>query len=75
MFKTLTGLPPCRIQDHKIPLVDEKAMVRIQPYRYPVMQKSEMEKLIKEMLKAGIIRDSNSSFASPIVMVKNKDGS
>lgn len=34
-----------------------------------------MERLIQEMLQAGIIRDSTSSFTSPIVMVKKKDGS
>ncbi|KAA3487796.1 polyprotein [Gossypium australe] len=65
------GLPPPRLQDHRIPLKDEGVVIKI----YPAIQKSEMEKLIQEMLQAGIIKDSNSSFASPIVMVKKKDGS
>lgn len=34
-----------------------------------------MEKLVHEMLDVGIINDSTSSFASPIVMVKKKDRS
>lgn len=35
----------------------------------------KLEKLIQETLHEGIIRDSNSPFASPVVMVKKKDGS
>lgn len=31
--------------------------------------------MIREMLQVGIIRNSSNSFASPIVMVKKKDGS
>ncbi|KAA3477606.1 Retrotransposable element Tf2 [Gossypium australe] len=34
-----------------------------------------MKKLIQEMIQVGIIRDNNSSFTSPIVMVKKKYGS
>lgn len=45
-------------------------MVKIRPYKWPTMQKSEMEKLIQEMLQARIIGDSNSAFSSLMVMVK-----
>ncbi|XP_012453555.1 uncharacterized protein LOC105775598 [Gossypium raimondii] len=75
IFQVPKGLPPRRVHDHKIPLMNEGVVVKMRPYRYPAFQKNEMEKLIKEMLQAGIIRDSTSSFASPIVMVKKKDGS
>lgn len=50
-------------------------MVKIRPYRFPAIQKNEIEKLIQEMLQASIIRDNISFFASPIMMVKKKDGS
>ncbi|KAL4376913.1 hypothetical protein GQ457_02G033300 [Hibiscus cannabinus] len=75
VFREPTELPPERGHDHRIPLLDETAVVKIKPYRYPAYQKDEIEKLVKEMLRTGIIRDSNSSFASPVVMVKKKDGS
>ncbi|KAG8473465.1 hypothetical protein CXB51_035759 [Gossypium anomalum] len=73
IFQVPKGLPPYRLHDHKIRLKNERVVIKIRPYRYPTIQKNEMEKLIWEMLQAGIIQDSNSSFASPIVMVKKKD--
>lgn len=75
IFQVPKSLPPYRLHDHKIPLKNERVVIKMRPYRYPAIQKNDMEKLIWEMLQAGIIQDSNSSFASPIVMVKKKDSS
>ncbi|KAA3474611.1 RNA-directed DNA polymerase-like protein [Gossypium australe] len=33
-----------------------------------------MERMVDEMLQVGVIRDINSYFSSPIIMVKKKDG-
>eukprot|EP00253_Pinus_taeda_P019183 PITA_19183 len=44
------------------------------PYRYPFTQKNEIEKIIKELLEAGVIRPSISPYSSPVVMVLKKDG-
>ncbi|KAL8103695.1 hypothetical protein AgCh_028042 [Apium graveolens] len=50
--------------------------VRRQGDRYPQMQKDEkIEKLIHDMLTASIIQLSRSSFSSPVLLVKRKDGS
>ncbi|XP_040948323.1 uncharacterized protein [Gossypium hirsutum] len=57
-----------RLQERKIPLIDVSKVVKVKPYRYPVVQKTEIEKLVQEMLQAGIIRNNNSPFASPMVM-------
>lgn len=73
IFGVYTSLPPARAQDHKIPLKDENTLIKIRPYRYPTVQKAEIEKIIQEMLHNREIRDSTSSFSSPIVMVKIKD--
>ncbi|GJT91569.1 reverse transcriptase [Tanacetum coccineum] len=50
-------------------------LVNIRPYRHPPSQKDAIEIMVKELLEAGVIKPSNSPFASPIVMVKKKDNS
>ncbi|KAL0331636.1 UNVERIFIED_CONTAM: Transposon Ty3-G Gag-Pol polyprotein [Sesamum angustifolium] len=45
------------------------------PYRYSFAQKDEIEKIVKELLESGVIQPSQSSFGSPILLVKKKDGS
>ena len=75
LFEEPIGLPPERTYDHHIPLKDERQVVKMRPYRYPTIQKDEIERLVTDMKATGIIRDSRSPFASPVVLVKKKDGS
>ena len=46
----------------------------MRPYRYPIVQNDEIEKQVVEMKSNNIIRDNNSVFAFPVVLVKKKDG-
>lgn len=46
----------------------------IRPYRYPHYQKTEIEKLVDDMLKSGVIRPNISPYSSHIILVKKKDG-
>lgn len=76
IFDEPTGLPPTRgVFDHRIPLESGANPVSIRPYRYALKQKDIIEKLVQQMLNQGIIRDSCSPFASPVVLVGKKDGS
>ena len=75
VFKEPTQLPPQRQHDHKINLVEGAKPVNIRPYRYGSLQKDIIEKMIQELLTSGVIQNSTSSFSSPIVLVKKKDGS
>ena len=74
LFEKPIGLPSVRAHDHHIPLKYDKQVVKIRPYKYPTMQKDETKKLVAEMKSTSIIRDSNSPFASPVVLVRKKDG-
>ncbi|KAL0324565.1 UNVERIFIED_CONTAM: Transposon Ty3-G Gag-Pol polyprotein [Sesamum calycinum] len=67
-------LPPERTIEHHIELVPDAIPRKQHPYRYAYGQKTEIEKIVREMLESGIIRISQSSFASPVLLVKKKDG-
>jgi hypothetical protein len=45
------------------------------PYRYMPQQKDEIERQVGAMLKAGLVVPSLSPHASPMLLVKKKDGS
>lgn len=47
--------------------------INIRPYRYNPFQKDEIEKQVKEMLLQGIIQQSYSPYASPVLLVQKKD--
>lgn len=75
VFEEATGLPPTRSYDHKISLQEGAQPICVRPYRYPFYQKEEIERHVKDMLKSGVIRPSQSPYSSPILLVRKADGS
>lgn len=73
VFSIPQSLPPTRSVDHAIPLHLNAKPFKLKPYRYPHSQKTEIEKQVQEMLTSGIIKPSNSIYASPVILVKKKD--
>lgn len=61
-----------RTLDYRIELAPGVGPMSVQPYRYGHIQKDEIERLVADMLLAGTIRPSYSSFSSPVLQVKKK---
>ncbi|XP_060195167.1 uncharacterized protein LOC132624400 [Lycium barbarum] len=74
VFQKPGSLTPSCPQDHSIHLLPNSGPINVKPYRYPYFQKREMERLVAEMLKDGIIRPSTSPYSSPVLLVRKKDG-
>ncbi|KAJ3702949.1 hypothetical protein LUZ61_006654 [Rhynchospora tenuis] len=73
LFLEPQGLPPSRSFDHRITLLPNSAPVAIRPYRYPHVQKDEIERQCASMLAQGLIRPSTSPFSSPMLLVPKQD--
>ncbi|GKC77654.1 hypothetical protein Tco_1128428 [Tanacetum coccineum] len=74
VFEVPKELPPQRSHDLSIPLLPNTSPINIRPYRHPPNQKEALELMVKELIDSGTIKNRNSSFFSPIIMVKKKDG-
>lgn len=57
-----------------IELKSQKPIV-YRPYRLSHHERSKLQTMVGEMLDAGIVQESTSEFASPIILVRKKDGS
>lgn len=75
VFNDPKQLPPARSYDHAIPLHPDAVLVNSRPYHYSPQHKTKIEKQVKELLDNGLICHSHSPFASPVLLVKKKDGS
>ena len=74
-FEEPRGPPPARPYDHRIHLLPGTAPVAVRPYRYPQLQKDELERQCDAMLTQGIIRPSTSPFSAPVLLVRKADKS
>ena len=73
VFSTPQGLPPSHgVHDHSIILIPGSLPPNIHPYRHHFSQKNEIEKMVQELLNAGVICPSMSPYSSLVVMVLNK---
>ena len=57
---------------HHIKLTSDEP-VRSRPYPVPYSMRESLRKDIADMIKMGVIRESSSPYASPVVVVKKKD--
>ncbi|GBO39194.1 hypothetical protein AVEN_80367-1 [Araneus ventricosus] len=64
----------CNTTQHRINTGDHPP-IKQYPRRLPLARKEEADNLVKEMVDNGIIEESSGHWASPIILVKNKDGS
>ena len=58
IFAPPTNLPPERMGDHKIPLLEGAQPFCLRPQRYNPTQKTEIETQIRDMLEKGWIQES-----------------
>ena len=66
-----TGMPgETDVNQHQIKLTDNMP-IRCRPYPLPYAMREEL----RNDVQMGVVRPSTSPYASPIVMVKKKDGS
>ena len=71
VFEETLGLT--NVVQHKIDTGDSRP-IRQYPRRLPFAYREETSKQVAEMLDQGVIQASSSPWASPIVLVKKKDG-
>ena len=76
IFSTsLVDIGKTDIFSHKIGTLPGAPPVHLAPHRVDPIKKKEIERQTAEMEDAGLIRQSNSVWHSPVVLVKKKDNS
>ena len=74
LFLEPTSLPPQRPFDHSIHIKPNAEPVNVRSYRHALVQKTEIENQVKDMLAHSLIQPNHSSYASTVLLVKKKNG-
>ena len=72
-FSEQPGL--CQLVEHEVQLQPGFRPKEFKAYRIPLVYREEVERQIQRMIKEKIIQPSTSPMASPLVIVRKKDGS
>ncbi|GFX05700.1 retrovirus-related Pol polyprotein from transposon 412 [Trichonephila clavipes] len=72
--KTSDDFGRTRLMKHRID-TGENPPIKQHPRRLPFAKQEEVQKLIKDMKNNDVIEPSSSPWASPVVLVRKKDGS
>jgi hypothetical protein len=75
IFVEPTSLTPQRSIDHQIVLQSGHKPINQRPYRFFYSQKLEIEHILEDLLKHNFIQASTNPFASPVLLVRKKEGS
>ncbi|RWS20918.1 Transposon Ty3-G Gag-Pol polyprotein-like protein, partial [Leptotrombidium deliense] len=67
------NLGRCKDVEFKILLTDDKP-VKLNPYKYSLAMRQELQRQITEMIELGVASPTISEYSSPVVMVKKADG-
>lgn len=62
-----TNLLTMEIEDNNQPVITR-------PYKTSLTEKAKIDKIVKEWKALGIVTETNSSYASPVLLVTKKDG-
>ncbi len=71
---SIFDLGACTLLDFRIELLD-KTPIYTPPYRASEETRKFLQKEMNQLLKAGIIRQSNSEYSAPVIVIDKKDGS
>ncbi|XP_055908582.1 uncharacterized protein K02A2.6-like [Eupeodes corollae] len=69
------GFPVTEVQTGSLNIrLNQEVVVNYRPYRMAFSERTVVSQIISELKSQNIVRDSSSPFASPIVLVKKKNG-
>ena len=67
-------LPPLRVVNHEIPLINPNLVIRHRPAKCPEPLREELRAKIDRYLKAGWWEHTNLPSSAPLLVVFKKDG-
>ena len=73
--KDVSEIQETNVMTMDIELKDNTPIIPSQPYKLNSKDRDDLDKLIDEYRQAGIVTDTTSSYASPVFVVRKKDGS
>lgn len=71
--KSLRELGCTSVEEMTIDLYDDQPIVH-RPYRLSHAERCEVQSMVNDLADSGIVRESNSPYASPIILVRKKTG-